>query len=245
MLAPDLPARDLLEQQAGWLAPARARLLRRVAIARRRCALDLGAGRGAVTGELVRRCGGRVMALDRALKALGQETGSFAGATRVGGDARRLPAADHAFDLVFCQLALMWMAPAAVAVSEIWRVLEPGGVLVALEPDYGGMMEYPPDIATRNLWLAALTRAGADPLIGRKLPALLDERGFGVRVDLLPELPPPEPARFELLRGLPLSEEEHQRLRLIEEKEKALPGGARPIVHLPFFLVTATKGAED
>jgi SAM-dependent methyltransferase len=215
--------------------------LRRVAVARRRSVLDLGAGRGAVTGELVRRCGGRVTALDHAPNALREEKEPFADALRVCADALRLPFTDGAFDLVFCQCALMWMAPATAAVGEIRRVLQKDGVLVALEPDYGGMVEHPPAIATRDLWLAALVRVGADPLIGRKLPGLLETHGFAVRVDLLPELLPPETARFELLRGLPLTDEEQTALRLIEEKEKALPGDWARVAHLPFFLVTATK----
>jgi arsenite methyltransferase len=237
----DLPSTDLLRHQAHWLAPARARLLRRVAIARRRSVLDLGAGRGAVTGELVRRCGGRVTALDYATNALREEAELFAGALRVCGDATRLPFADSAFDLVFCQCALMWIVPAEAAVGEIRRVLQTGGVLVALEPDYGGMVEHPPAVATRNLWLAALTRTGADPLNGRKLPGLLETRGFDVRVDLLPELLPPELARFDLLRGLPLTEEEQKALRRSEEKDAVMSSEWLKVVHLPFFLVTAIK----
>ena len=62
--------KQLLTEQAAWLAPARARLLRRVAIAHRQRVLDLGAGPGAVTPELVRRSGGLVVALDVDLDAL-------------------------------------------------------------------------------------------------------------------------------------------------------------------------------
>ena len=61
---PSLPQAELLRQQAAWLAPARARLFRRVQIAQRQRVLDLACGYGTVTGELVRRCGGSVTALD-------------------------------------------------------------------------------------------------------------------------------------------------------------------------------------
>ena len=135
--------------------------------------------------------------------------------------------------------------PAAQAVDETWRVLRPGGALVALEPDYGGLIEYPPDIAVRDTWIAALTRAGADPLVGRKLPGLLDARGFSVRVDLLPELLPPEPARFDLLRGLPLSGDEQATLKRIEENDASSSGMWARVAHVPFLLVTATKPMED
>jgi SAM-dependent methyltransferase len=228
------PPPHLLQQQADWLAPARARLLRRIHVARRRRVLDLACGSGAVTGELLRRCGGRVVALDRDLAALRQ---CAAGSTTACADAARLPFAECSFDLVFCQFALMWM-DAATVLREIRRVLAPGGALIALEPDYGGMIEHPPQLATRELWLAALRRAGADPQIGRKLPGLLASAGFQYQIDMLDRLSSPSPLRFECLRGLPLSAEEEESLRRIEAAEAACAEAAR-VAHLPMFLVTA------
>lgn len=235
-----LPQAELLRQQADWLAPARARLLRRVTIAHRRSVLDLGAGYGAVTAELVRRSSGRVIACDRALAALSAHEQDFAAAQRVCSDALRLPFVAATFDLVFCQCVLLWVADPARAIAEIRRVLQPGGVFVALEPDYGGMIEHPPLIATRDLWLAALQRAGAQPYIGRMLPTLLAAQGFDVRVDLFPELHPPATARFDLLRALPLTRQERVRLQRIERCDATLSAAWSRIVHLPFLLITAT-----
>jgi len=236
-----LPSVKLLEEQAPWLAPARARLLRNVAIAHCRRVLDLGAGCGAVTPELVRRARGSVMALDREAAALQECATAFVGASRAAGDALHLPFADDTFDLVFCQLTLLWISPLAQALAEIWRTLAPGGALVALEPDYGGLMEYPPEIATRDLWLHGLTRAGADPCVGRKLPALLSQQGFMCRVALFDTLEPPAPERFELLRGLPLESAEQAALKEIALQAHRLSGGWGQVAHLPFFLVTALK----
>jgi len=238
----DLPSPELLAQQAAWLAPARSQLLRRVMIARRRRVLDLGAGYGAVTGDLVRRAGGPVVALDRAVGALCVETDSFRGAYRVGGDAACLPFRDNAFDLFFSQITLLWMPALEAVLDEIERVLAPGGALVALEPDYGGMIEHPPELASRDVWLSALARAGADPFIGRKLPGLLSARGFDVRVSLFDTLYAPHPARFDFLRELPLTGPELARLDDIERKAKhyyAAPWSQ--MAHLPFFLITAIK----
>ena len=225
-------------QQAEWLAPARGRLFRQVGIARRKRVLDLGAGYGAVTGELARRAGGPVVALDCAVEALRE--GVFGGAPRTGGDARRLPFADAAFDLVFTQLTLLWVQPVTRALDEIRRVLRPGGVLTALEPDYGGMIEHPPEIAARALWLSALERAGAGPLIGRRLPGLLAARGFTVSVGLFESLYAPSPARFDFLRDLPLTAAEALALETIEMEALVRRGPWAQIAHLPFFLVTAT-----
>ena len=235
-----LPPATLLAQQAAWLAPARAQLLRRVAIARRQRVLELGAGSGAVTPELVRRSGGTVVATDIALTALREHTTALKGAWVIGSDARWLPFANDSFDLVFCQLTLLWIYPTATAIGEIWRVLEPGGVLIALEPDYGGMIEYPPEIETRHMWVAALVRAGADPHIGRKLPNVLKERGFQLHVELLNELRPPALERLSFLQGLPLTNEQRSRLAYIKRRAADLSGWSQ-VAHLPFFLITARK----
>lgn len=261
------PSPQLLRAQAEWLGPARARLLRRAGIAHRRQVLDLGAGSGAVTGELVRRGGGAVTAVDLDLAALrggGPQIPTAISEARVGGDASapilrtcanalRLPFADAAFDLVFCQCVLMWVACDRVdrvpdgalqrVARELARVLAPGGALVALEPDYGGLIEQPPAIATRELWLAGLARAGADPCVGRRLPGVLEGAGLAVRVDLFPKLLPPAAERFDLLRGLLLTPEEQWRLDAAARADAALAGRDSwgRVGHLPFFLVTATR----
>jgi SAM-dependent methyltransferase len=233
------PGADLLHTQAAWLAPARARLLRRVQIAGRRRVLDLGCGAGAVTRELVRRVPGPVVALDWNLKMLTRQPASLAGAARVCGDAMQLPFGSETFDLVFSQFTLLWLDPQA-AVAEVCRVLRPDGVLVAIEPDFGGLIEFPPAIATRKLWCDALLRAGGEPEIGRRLPGLLAAAGFKVQVDLLDQLEPPSPQRFDFLRGLPLDQEEQAMLARIQTADRAVSEEVR-VVHLPVFLVTATK----
>ena len=243
-----LPPSSLLWEQAAWFAPARSRLLRRVRIADRQRILDIACGPGAVTGELAARCApeGAVIALDRSRAALVE----FAASGREGsdlrcktapvqpihGDAHHLPFPDHTFDLAFCQFALLWLdAPAVVA--ELARVLSPGGAVVAIEPDYDGMIEYPPEVVTGPLWRAGLARAGATPDIGRRLPGLFSAAGFRIHVELLDRLLPPAPARFELLRGLPLTCEERARLDQVAASTAA---SSHPtVVHLPLFLLTA------
>lgn len=228
------PSPELLRQQAAWLAPARARLLRNLAVGRRRRVLDLGAGPGAVTAELVRRAGGPVIAVDREAAGL-----PAAGAPAVCADAARLPFADGTFDLIFCQFALLWM-PLEAALDEITRLLQPGGALAALEPDYGGLLEAPPETAVREVWLAALARAGADPLVGRRAPGRLAARGYQVRVELLGEVAPAEPGRFEYLRELPLTETERAAVTAAAAADRGLAGWAR-LAHLPVCLLTALR----
>lgn len=230
-----LPAIDHLQQQAAWLAPARARLLRHLGIARRRRVLDLGAGYGAVTEELTRRAGGPVTALDLDYRALRH----VPSAAPVQAHSAWLPFPAGAFDLVVCHFALLWM-PLAETLAEIARVLDAGGALAALEPDYGGLLEAPPETAVRGVWLAALARAGADPLIGRRLAGPLAALGFQVRVELLNDLAPADPARFDFLRGLPLTPAEQAAVTAARAADAKLSGWAR-VAHLPVCLITAVK----
>ena len=241
MTSPSLPEPDLLRQQAEWLAPARGRLFRRVHIARRTQVLDLGAGYGAVTPELVRRSSGQVVALDCDVDAMRVVAAEVPEAGAVGGDVIRLPFRAGTFDLVFAQLAFLWIAPLDAALNEVVRVLAPGGALVALEPAYGGMIEHPSEVAAQRIWEAALDRAGADPRIARKLPGRLASRGLDVRVMLFSALFAADPARFDLLRGLPLTGEERAALDRIEEAAMVRRQPWGQIAHLPFFLIVAEK----
>ncbi len=221
-----LPTQSLLSLQSDWLASARSRALRQIDVGRRRSVLDLGCGYGAVTEELARRCGGRVVAFDLDRAALSEAQGE-----RINGTAERLPFASRSFDLVFAQFSLLWMPAAAVA--EAARVLTEDGVLVALEPDYDGLIEWPAAAVSRDLWLAALRRAGAEPLIGRMLPERLSACGLTVEVELLNTLVPPVAERLDFLRELPLSAEEQIRVQAL---------APATIAHLPVFIVTARRG---
>jgi SAM-dependent methyltransferase len=230
----DLPSAELLRRQAERLCGMRSRLLRRASIGRRRVVVDLGAGHGAVTLELARRCGGAAVAVDRRRVPL-----RGIAAPALAAAAERLPFRDRSVDLAFAQLVFLWVADPAAVVGELRRVLRPGGVLLAVEPDYGGLVEHPPELALGAAWRAALARAGADPFVGRKLGPLLGEAGFRVQVELAPGVDEPTPDRFELLAGLPLEPPERELLARARAVDAALPAAAR-FVHLPIYWFTAT-----
>ncbi len=239
---PDLPPRSVLFAQHEALAPMRSRVLRRAGIAHRGRTLDIGAGVGVSTGELVRRARGPVVALDRRADALA----SIANDTveRVHADATEMPFADGSFELVLAQCVFLWNdAPARARIAaEIARVLGPGGVLVAIEPDHGAAMEHPETIAVGDVWCAALERAGAEPRVGRMLPSELALAGLSVRVELSPEPAPGDGSRFALLEGLPLSDAERARVERARAAEARL-APADAFVHVPFVFVTARATA--
>lgn len=232
-----LPSADLLKLQADWLADARARLLRNAEIGKRSRVLDLGCGYGLIIPELKRRSSGQVIGLDRSLFAL---SSFVADVPVICADAAKLPFHTHTYDLVFSQNVLMWSGRITDVIREVLRVLQRNGSWVLFEPDYGGMMEYPSELQTVDLWVRALHRAGADPYIGRKLPAMLSAAGFMVRVELIPRLFFPHAARFDFLQELPLLPDEREQLSHIKDlAHEILP--SQQVAHLPYFLIIADR----
>ncbi len=233
---PELPSKAEARQISEWLAGPRSRALRRAGIGRRERILEVGAGHCVVIAELQRRCRGTVTALDHDVGALSDATG----AERIGGDALRLPFSPSSFDLVFFQNTLLWIPDAESALQEAARVLEPQGVVVAIEPDYGGMMEYP-DWGIRQLWIHGLTAAGADPFIGRKLPAACEAAGLRTWVELAHIPQPAEVAALKLLEGLPLTAQQRQIAENVARAIEQAPGQWSFFLHVPYFLIVATK----
>ena len=102
------------------------------------------------------------------------------GASLVLGDAHHLPCRDDSFDVSLCHFTLLWLENPAQALAEIERVTRPGGAVLALaEPDYGGRIDYPPELEKLGRWQTeTLRNQGADPLVGRKLGHLFSQAGF-------------------------------------------------------------------
>jgi malonyl-CoA O-methyltransferase len=97
------------------------------ALQRLTCVLDAGAGTGRYT-RILRNLGARtVVSLDWSREMLCRQAGD---AQRVCGDATRLPFADRAFDLVNASLMAGDIPDLCGWLSEIARVLVPGGRVI-------------------------------------------------------------------------------------------------------------------
>ena len=96
-----------------------------------RVVLDLGCGTGRVTRELKRRYrGALVIALDLApgmLREARRHRSFWRRFERLCADAQRLPLQSASVDLVFSSLMLQWCEPLDEALTEVRRVLKPGG----------------------------------------------------------------------------------------------------------------------
>lgn len=155
-------------------------------------ALDVGAGLGRLSLEMARhvRPGGTVTALDPS-QALLDIAGGDAVEAGVNdtvrfevGDARTLPHGDGGFDLALCHWVLLHVDPAADVVSEMKRVLRPGGRMMCVEVDWETLTVHPgaPEV-TRRIVEASVSRQ-VDGRMGRKLVSLFRRAGLThVRVE--------------------------------------------------------------
>jgi ubiquinone/menaquinone biosynthesis C-methylase UbiE len=134
-----------------------------------RHALDLGCGDGALS-SVVRA--DRLTLADVSALALGRARTRLpeADAVELEPDAP-LPFSDGSFDLVVCTETLEHVRDVQLFLSEVRRVLEPGGRLAVTTPHHRGLIAAPDPLSPH---LRFLTK--------RSLRALLDRMGFDVRL---------------------------------------------------------------
>ncbi len=169
-----------------------------------RIVLDLCTGDGSSLPGL-RRPGRLVIGLDVSLgmlhAAAAEERRTGWAPRLVGGDAFRLPFRDASIDAITIAFGMRNLRPRSGAVSEIARVLRPGGILVVLEatgPDPGPMAPL------HRFWVSnvipLLGRMSPDPSAYRYLADSVLEFGTGSTFlgPLASEFEPPRERRFLL-----------------------------------------------
>lgn len=186
--------RRRFQQQANWTRNLRQYLLPRAGLKTGYNILEVGCGPGVILDEIGQqilehnRQGDRsetfisqsLFGLDIRLDYLQYYAAVNPAALLGQGDAHNLPYMDNAFDLVICHYLLLWVSEPLRVVNEMQRVCRNGGSVLALaEPDYGGRIDYPPELEELGeRQRQALIMQGADPDMGRKLGGLLSQAGL-------------------------------------------------------------------
>jgi SAM-dependent methyltransferase len=189
-----------------------------------------------VAEQLATRVSGQIIAVDQdeePLASLHRRTG--ARVHTVQADVHQLPFPDQSIDLIVSHFAFLWFRDPTRVIAEVARVLRANGAVALVEPDYGGLMEYP-RVGLRERWISALQSQGADPFIGRRLPTLLAPHAFDMHVLFCDRyLPPSSDAYRFLLPLLPASQQAELTVHPHSRPETVflplwMAGGQRPSV---------------
>jgi SAM-dependent methyltransferase len=141
--------------------------------------LEAGCGNGSMSAWLAARVapGGRAVAMDLDLSLA---DASVDGLEFCQADILAGPLAPGAFDLVTARAVLHHLADPNVAVANLAASVRPGGAILLIEPDFLPVaVAEPPEV--RDFWagwLAWSRDQGIDYFIGRRLPAMLSQRGL-------------------------------------------------------------------
>jgi SAM-dependent methyltransferase len=166
--------------QARWTEDLRQHLYPRAGLDRAARVLDVGCGTGALQAELSEESRSQIHGVDLNLSFLAQAAQNNPASQYVAGDAHKLPYASASFDICLCHFLLLWVVQPEGVLSEMRRVTRPGGALIALaEPDYGGRIDHPPELAQiGQLQAGSLIQQGAQPEMGRCLAGLFSNLGL-------------------------------------------------------------------
>lgn len=140
--------------------------------------LDVGAGTGALSAELIRR-GAEVAAADPAPEFVGALRTRLPTAAVEAAPAEALPWADATFDAALSQLVVTFMSDAPAGVREMRRVVRPGGTVAVCMWDRDGMqMLAALKHAREALGAGPTSGAGVDYRTRDQIESLFAE-GFG------------------------------------------------------------------
>jgi ubiquinone/menaquinone biosynthesis C-methylase UbiE len=182
------------KQQARWTQQLRRHLFRDIHLSSHSKILEIGCGTGAVLEEFESEISppqkhafsrdqgfpGEIYGLDIDFIYLKLAGKHVPNARYTMGDAISLPYASNSFIVTFCHYFLLWIGNPTFAISEMVRVTRPGGFVIAFaEPDYGGRIDYPPDLELMgNLQRESLYQQGANPRMGRQLLHFFNSNGL-------------------------------------------------------------------
>ncbi len=167
-------------EQARWTSPVRRFLFQQANISNARSILEAGCGSGAILSDLTSYTRASVFGIDLDLSALSFARSQSRDYRLACADGLRLPFPDQTFSITISHFYLLWVSDPLQALREMARVTRIGGSILSLaEPDYGGRIDYPDDLAELGqLQREALLKQGADTDMGRKLKALFHQAGL-------------------------------------------------------------------
>lgn len=153
--------------------------------------LDCGCGPGTITAGLAQTVSpGQVIGVDleKSQLELARANAANLGLTNASFeccDVYELPYEENKFDAVFSHAMLEHLRDPLAVLTEMRRVLKPGGLVGIRCIDLAATLISPTDATLSkafDIWLKYRQHCGGDPFMGRRLRALLREVGFAETV---------------------------------------------------------------
>jgi SAM-dependent methyltransferase len=168
------------KQQTQWTSSLRKYLYNKIDIHHAERVLDVGCGTGILLEELRRISSCCPYGMDINYHSLEFIQEHIPKMLLTQGNALCLPYKQRAFDVALCHFLLLWIKDPLQVIKEMARAVRVGGYVMALaEPDYGGRIDFPLELAQLGRWQTeALSAQGAYPLIGRELQSLFSLAGL-------------------------------------------------------------------
>jgi SAM-dependent methyltransferase len=175
-----------MDATGGWDATCRLREWERdqLRLGHGQRLLDVGCGLGDAALTLAQELGddGELVGIDASTEMLAAARGRARDATCPvrfsAGDACALEEPNDYFDVVRCERTLQWLADPVAAVSEMMRVLRPGGRVSLIDTDWSTFTVDVGDIdLTRRVRAAMRSERGRPSNIGGRLHDLVAGRG--------------------------------------------------------------------
>ena len=156
--------------------------------------LDIGCGVGFLAYEMAIQVGesGLVICLDQNQEMIShakQRCKNVRQTEFYEGDAGKLPVEDHSLDAVSCTQVLLYVENVSLVLTEIKRVLKPGGRVVIVETDWRGVILNSADYSLTQQIFSAWDTTVPSPNLPVHLRQLLKKHGFSkIQVEAIPIL---------------------------------------------------------
>jgi arsenite methyltransferase len=156
--------------------------------------LDAGCGTGLLVQGMSSTIGaeGRIIGVDFSndmLELAKVRCAEMANIELHQGSVTQLDFEDNRFDAASCIQTLLYVSEVETALSELHRVLKPGGRVAILETDWRGVVLNSPDQAMTRKILDAWDAAVSSPNLPVKLIPLLKQQGFSaIKTEAIPIL---------------------------------------------------------
>lgn len=154
--------------------------------------VDIGCGPGLLVVDLASRVGdfGTVVGIDSSPAMIELATRRCAGVGNAElrqGDATKLDLGDESMDVAICTQVLLYVDDFAAAITEMYRVLKPGGRVYILETDWRSTVLHSNDEPLTEKIIEAWDKAVPSPRLPARLFAELRAAGFSaVNVEAIP-----------------------------------------------------------